>query len=133
MERTAFENLHVYRLAETLAQVVWKLVVRWPRFERDTLGKQLVRAADGIGANIAEGFGRGNGPDHRRFLRIARGSTYEVKHWLRLAYTRGLVAATEVDVLKPPLEELPPRLNSYIKAVGRNRPSTINHPPSTIV
>jgi four helix bundle protein len=105
----------------------------WPHFERDTIGKQLVRAADSIGANIAEGFGRGNGPDQKRFVRIARGSVCEVKHWLRLAYGRDLLKKDEIEVLKPILEELPPRLNAYLRAVGRSRASTINNQHSTII
>src|SRR5207237_10486495 len=97
MARTAFENLEVYQLAERLAQTVWKVARGWQQFERDTIGKQLVRAADSIGANIAEGYGRGNGPDHRRFIRIARGSVYEFKHWLRLAFGRGLLGKPDVE------------------------------------
>ena len=129
--RTAFENLRVYQLAEQLAQRCWKMSKKWPAFDRETLGRQLVRAADGIGANIAEGFGRGNGPDHKRFIRIARGSLCEVKHWLRLAYGRDLVRDEDVLVLKPLMDELAPKLNAYLKAIGR-RPSTINIPQSTI-
>lgn len=34
-------------------------------------------AADGIGANIAEGSGRGSMQDKRRFVRMARGSLDE--------------------------------------------------------
>ena len=69
--RTNFENLRVYLLAEQLADEVWKVVRKWEILARDTVGKQLVRAADSIGANIAEGSGRGSDQDYRRFLRIA--------------------------------------------------------------
>ena len=83
MEKTNFENLQIYKLSEKLADQIWKVVIRWEGLARDTLGKQLVRAADSIGANIAEGSGRGTEPELRRFLRISRGSLYETKHWLR--------------------------------------------------
>jgi len=42
-----------------LADEVWAAVSSWDRFAKDTAGKQIVRAADSIGANIAEGTGRG--------------------------------------------------------------------------
>lgn len=99
---------------------MWKAVKKWQAFEKNTIGKQLVRAADSIGANIAEGFGRGNGADQKRFLKIARGSTYETKYWLRLAFTRNLLTDEVVEQLKPLLEKLPPKLNAYMKAVGRH-------------
>ncbi len=86
-----FEDLQVYRLAERLANEVWHAVRKWERLAQDTLGKQLIRAADSVGANIAEGYGRGSYQDNRRFVRIARGSLYEARHWLRLAFRRGLL------------------------------------------
>ena len=127
MSRTAFQNLVIYQLSERLAQEVWKLTQNWKPFDRDTVGKQVVRAADSIGANIAEGFGRGNGPDQKRFIRIARGSAYEVKHWLRLAFARGLVSDRQVESLKPLLEELCPKLNAYLKAIGTLKPRPTNN------
>jgi four helix bundle protein len=131
MSRTAFEDLEIYQLAEKLAQAAWRIVRTWNGFDPDTLGKQLIRAADSIGANIAEGFGRGNGADHKGFIRIARGSICEVKHWLRLAYGRDLLAQDNVQLLKPLLDELAPRLNAYLRAIGRSRTSTINIQHST--
>ena len=68
MTRVNFENLRIYELSEKLADKVWDAVLRWDSLPRDTVGKQLIRAADSIGANIAEGNGRGSSQDYRRFL-----------------------------------------------------------------
>lgn len=132
MSKTAYENLDVYKQAVEIAQIVYNAVHSWKNFDRDTVGKQLVRAADSIGANIAEGFGRENGADQCRMLRISRGSMYEVKHFLRLAYTRELLNEDSVQRLKPLLESLPPKLNAYLRAVRRARHSTVHSQPSTI-
>lgn len=118
MERTNFEKLRVYRLSEKLADELWKIVMRWDYFARDTVGKQLVRAGDSIGANIAEGAGRGRFLDNRRFVRIARGSLNEVKHWLRRAHNRSLLSSSQTGLLKPIIEELAPTLNAYLNSIG---------------
>jgi len=73
MAKTNFESLRVYQLSERLADEIWSIVLHWHVFARDTVGKQLVKAADSVGANIAEGTGRGTFVDNRRFVRIARG------------------------------------------------------------
>jgi four helix bundle protein len=91
MARTQFENLEVYQLSERLAEQVWTMALKWPRIAQPTVGAQLIRAVDSIGANIAEGSGRGSFADNRRFVRMARGSLHEVKHWLRRAYLRQLM------------------------------------------
>jgi len=79
MPTVSFEDLQVCQLAETLADDVWGIVMAWDAFARDTVGKQLAKSADSIGANIAEGTGRGSYQDNRRFIRIARGSLYETR------------------------------------------------------
>ena len=119
MARTNFENLHVYRLAEDLADLIWKVVLEWPHFARDTIGKQIVRAADSIGANIAEGSGRKAFQDNRRFVRIARGSLNETQHWLRRAYKRQLLKPEQVETIKQVLDELAPRLNAFLTSIGK--------------
>ncbi len=118
MERTNFEKLRVYRLSEKLADELWKIASGWSYFDRDTVGKQLVRAGDSIGANIAEGVGRGRFLDNRRFVRIARGSLNETKHWLRRAHKRGLLSASQTSTLKLMLDELAPTLNAYLNSIG---------------
>ncbi len=119
MARTQFERLAVYKLSEKLADEIWDIVAVWKRFPRMTVGQQLVWAADSIGANIAEGVGRGSFKDNRRFVKIGRGSLYEVKHWLRRAYRRKLLSEDQVQRLKPIMDERPPRLNAYLKSIGK--------------
>jgi four helix bundle protein len=118
MARTNFENLQVYKLAEKLADEIWDIVGDWKPFPRSTIGVQLVRAADSIGANIAEGTGRGSFPDNRRFVKMARGSLNETQHWLRRAYKRSLLTQEQVARLKPIIDELAPKLNAYLKSIG---------------
>ncbi len=55
---TSLEELRVLREAEAVADAVWHEVVRWEPFPRQVVEEQLARAADSIGANIAEAFGR---------------------------------------------------------------------------
>ena len=119
MAKTGFENLRVYQLSEEIGDIVWEAVITWDRLAQDTVGKQLINSADSIGANIAEGTGRGSFADNRRFARIARGSLFEVKHWLRRAYKRRLLTQAEVNSLKGLIEELTPRLSAYISSIGK--------------
>jgi len=120
MATTNFERLQVYQLAEAVADRVWGLVVPWDRFAKDTVGQQLVRAADSIGANIAEGTGRGPTRDNRRFVRIARGSLNETKHWLRRARQRGLLTQDRAEALFALLDELAARHDAYLTALGKS-------------
>ena len=83
-----FQELQVYQLAEQISNEVWLIVQSWDFFAKNTVGQQLVRSVDSIGANIAEGNGRYNYNDNQRFIKIARGSLHETRHWLRLACTR---------------------------------------------
>jgi four helix bundle protein len=120
-ERTGFENLRVYGLAEEIADIIWEIVIKWDRLPQDTVGKQLIKSADSIGANIAEGTGRASFADNRRFARIARGSLFEVKHWLRRAFKRKLLAQREVTSLLELIQELTPKLSAYISSIGKSR------------
>ena len=123
MGETGFEKLRVYQLSEELADVIWEIVIKWNYFAMDTIGKQLVNAADSIGANIAEGTGRGSYADNRRFARIARGSLFEVKHWLKRAHIRKLLSENELAPLRNVVDELIPKLSAYINSIGR-KPSS---------
>lgn len=125
MEKTGFENLRVYQLSEELADIVRDIVIKWRSLPQDTIGKQLINSADSIGANIAEGTGRGSFADNRRFARIARGSLFELKHWLRRAFKRELLTEIEVNSFQKLIDELTPKLSAYINSIGKKK-STVS-------
>jgi four helix bundle protein len=85
-----FEDLAVYRRAGALSDDLRAAVSTWPALDQWTVGVQMIRSADSIGANIAEATGRFGVPDQRRVLFIARGSASELQHWLERAAARDL-------------------------------------------
>ena len=77
---TELEDLRILKTAEDIADAVWKRVVVWDEFAKDVVGKQLARAIDSIGANIAESYGRFNYGEKLQFLYYSRGSLFD--SWL---------------------------------------------------
>ncbi len=87
------------------------------------MGGQLLTAADSIGANIAEGAGRGTDKENQRFIRIARGSLYELKFRLRRAISRSLIKEEEMMEVQRLVEEIGPSLNAYLKSFANRIPA----------
>ena len=80
--------------ANLIGNAVWEEVIHWNYFEKDTIGKQLVRAADSISANLSEAYGRYSFADRKRFAYYARGSLCETINWLQKSSERGLIKST---------------------------------------
>jgi four helix bundle protein len=112
------EDLEVFKLAEIFADEVWFIVLEWDYFSKDTVGKQLVRSADSIGANIAEGFGRFHFKENKNFCYFSRGSLVETKGWLRKAKSRNLITDEKFNDLLGKINLIHLKLNTYIKYIG---------------
>lgn len=121
------EDLEVYTLAEQFGDEIWFIVIEWEYFSKDTLGKQLARSADSIGANIAEGFGRYHYKENKNFCYFSRGSLIETKGWLKKAKTRNLITIGCFEDLIQKLEIIHIKLNAYIKFIGKLSPGTHSH------
>lgn len=51
-------ELDAYNLAENLSDLIWFAFDEWSKKVQNTTGYQIIRSADSIAANIAEGYGR---------------------------------------------------------------------------
>ena len=118
---TELEDLKILQTAEGIADAVWKRVVQWDEFARDVVGKQLARATDSIGANIAESYGRFNYGEKLQFLYYSRGSLFETKYWLNRARTRELLQPGEVKDYADGLSDVARQLNSFASSLKSQR------------
>ena len=112
------EELKVYQLAMEIADKIWVIVFKWNYFEKDTVGKQLIRAADSVAANLSEGFGRYFYKENKQFCYYSRGSLFETKTWLRKAFNRRLIEEKDYLLFIEELEIIGVKLNNYINTIG---------------
>lgn len=118
---TELEDLRILKVAEGIADAVWKRVVKWDEFAKDVVGKQMARSADSIGANIAESYGRFNYGEKLQFLYYSRGSLFETKYWLNRALTRELMQTEEVKNYTSKLSDVARQLNAFSNSLRSQR------------
>lgn len=108
-------DITAYRNALHLSNVIWDIVGKWRPFEKDTVGKQFVRAIDSVSANIAEGFGRFSKKDKVQFYRYAYGSITESLDWIEKAFQRHLLTREQYENILPSLKSLPREVHHLIE------------------
>ena len=118
--QSRIEDLEIYKETLDISDIIWKLVLNWNGFEKNTVGSQLVRAIDSVGANISEGYGRGSKIDNARFAKIVRGSLFESKYWLVQANKRKLISDLEANQIISKIESLLPQISAYINYLLKN-------------
>jgi len=118
---TELEDLRVLREAEMLADLIWREVNTWNEFARDTVGKQIARAADSIGANIAEAYGRFHFGEKINLLYYARGSLFETKYWLNRCKTRTLISNDNANDWTTRLTEIARQINAFVASLKTQR------------
>ena len=84
-----YRNLEVWRLAHEVTLTAYRETKTFPTDERFGLTSQLRRSLASIGANLAEGCGRGSDADFARFVQVTSGSASESDYHLLLARDLG--------------------------------------------
>ena len=112
-----FKHISVWEKAHQLTLAIYRAVGSFPIDERFGIRQQITRAASSIGANIAEGCGRGGDAELCRFLRIAIGSAFEVDNHLLLARDLGFLTAADHEQLEKQVDEVQRMLCAFIRKV----------------
>lgn len=108
-------NIDAYKIAFNLSNYIWNIIINWNYFEKDTIGKQFVRAIDSISANIAEGFGRYGKKDKINFYRYSFSSVKESLDWNEKSKIRNLLMREQYDHILNELQKLPKFINQLIQ------------------
>jgi four helix bundle protein len=80
-----YKELIVWQKAMRLVVSVYECSSFFPKEELYGLTAQIKRCSVSVPSNISEGFGREHRRDFLRFLRISRGSLFELQTQLLLA------------------------------------------------
>ena len=115
-----FRDLRVWQSAHRLALDCYQASEGWPPGERYGLTSQVRRAAVSIGANIAEGSGRGSDRDFARFVRIALGSTNEIESLLLMAEGLGYLEPNDHRDLHRSTRQVRQMLNGLVASLNRD-------------
>ena len=114
----SINDLEIYREAMRIGEAIWCLVAEWPFFAKDTVGRQVVRAADSIAANLSEGYGRYHFKENQKFCYYSRGSAQETQTWIEKSVRRNLIPDDTARDLYRDLDTFMKRLNAYIRSIG---------------
>jgi len=78
-EIKTYKDLIVWQKSIALVSDVYKLVRLFPEDEKYGLTSQIKRSSVSVPSNIAEGYGRSSRRNYIQFLRISRGSLFELE------------------------------------------------------
>jgi four helix bundle protein len=120
MSKSSYRDLLVWQKARVLAKDIYILTRRFPRSETFGLMSQMRRSAISIACNIAEGQGRWNRRDYRRFLFIARGSVFELEAQIIIAADIGYIDNPDALIMRT--TEIARMLNGLLRYL--NKPVT---------
>ena len=119
----SYRELEVWKKSIGLVKILYKVTEKFPENERFGLIIQIRRAAVSIPANIAEGWGRETIKNYVQFLRIARGSLFELDTLILIAFELNYISKEQEDIVKTKIEEIGRMLNSMIKKLNSKQQS----------
>lgn len=118
----SFRDLIAWQKAFALGVELYRLTSRFPEHERFGLTIQLRRGGVSVASNIAEGYGRGSTTDYLRFLKVTRGSLYEIDTQLLFSQSFGYIDDSTYIAAKSMLDESERVLAGLIRSLDRSAP-----------
>jgi four helix bundle protein len=114
----SYKDLLIWQKGIEITEKVYLLTKSFPSEEIYSLTNQIKRATVSIPSNIAEGFGRNSTKSYVNFLKISRGSLYELETQLIIAEKQNFIS--DLDLLQSIndlISEEGKMINSYINKI----------------
>lgn len=118
MEEFGYEKLDAWKIGMDLTDLVFRHARTFPKEEQFGLASQMRRSAHSIPSNIAEGSSFGP-KGYARHLKIARGSSFELRTQIDVARRQGFVKEDEAKQLA----SLAKRSSQLIEGLLRSLPT----------
>ena len=116
MSINSYKDLLIWQKGIDLAVDVYSLTRDFPETEKFALSSQVKRSASSIPANIAEGYGRQSTKSYSQFIKVSRGSLFELETHLLLAERLDFIQNNSLySIVKEQIIEEGKMLNAFIK------------------
>lgn len=116
-ERFRYEKLDIWNGGMAISESIYDLTKGFPNSETFGLASQMRKAAVSIPANIAEGSGRETQGAFAQFVRVSRGSLYELRTLVTIAHRVGYVSEDDAVSLSARLTVLSKQIESFLKTL----------------
>ena len=114
----SYKDLLIWQKGIDIVDEAYSLTKSFPSDEKFALISQIKRCSVSIPSNIAEGWGRESEKSFLNFLRIARGSLYELETQIEVAYRQGFFKRDEQEKLIKLMVEESKMLSSFMKKLN---------------
>ena len=110
----SYKDLKIWQKGIELVEVIYKITVSFPQNEQYGITSQIRRSSVSVPSNIAEGWGRGYNNNFLQFIKIARGSFYELETQLIIAYKIQLITKEDFEIIQNLILIESKMINSFI-------------------
>lgn len=114
-----FRKLKIWNKSIELATDVYKITSKFPKSELYGIVSQMRRAVVSISSNIAEGAGRQSNKEFKRFLNIAKGSSYELETQLTISRNLDFITENDYKILTGRLVEIEKMTFVLVKTLAK--------------
>ncbi len=113
----SFEKLQTWQEARKLVVMTYKVVSRFPSYERFDLGSQMRRACFSIASNVAEGSARVSKKDQAHFYNIAFSCCIELLNQFIISTDLGFCTTQQFDEVKLKIDLVCKLINGLRKSI----------------
>jgi len=113
----SYKDLKIWQKGIELLEIIYKITVSFPQNEQYGLTSQIKRSSVSVPSNIAEGWGRGYNSSFLQFIKIARGSLYELETQLIIAYKIQLITKEDFEPIQNLIVIESKMINSFITSL----------------
>jgi len=114
---SSYKDLIAWQKGIELTTIIYKILNQFPKDERFGLISQISRSCTSIPANIAEGWGRDSNQNFINYLKIAKGSLYELETHLIVSKNINYISDETLKNLQIKIEEISKIINGLIKSI----------------
>ncbi len=121
-EREKYCKLNVYEKSYKAGLAIYRMTKTYPEEEKYGMVSQLRRASTSIPLNIAEGYAkRSSQEEFKRFLKMAIGSTNEIRVLLDYSKDLGYIEEEQYNKASDEYDEIGRMLSTLIKRVEQGQ------------